>query len=764
MTINKMTLAAALSIGLLASSVSISAATIDDITGMNLAACPITGCKTKVTPHNAKCPKCMQPKENCTCNPCECDPCGAAPCDPCVKPCDPCANPCNEPCDPCSKKKKKCDPCKKEKCNPCECDPCGAAPAPCDCPPMATCPNNGEPTCAVCPNTSNLSDSQRQQIYAYPYAVYGGNNVVGEYNNGIAINESPYAPCPSCATSHIPCENALSAITDGIPIARSECDPCGAAPCNTCDPCASKSNSSFSWLNPFNVFGTSKCKTSCSSCNTGCSTGQACQLPVVTNTCNSCGCGVPVVQNNCGCPVQIQTQTSMDVCKKSLEPFTMSQTGAAAPLMSVFPDVPSGYWAGCEINRLAENDIIVGYPDRTFKPSLPVSRAELASMTIKGFNLNDNMTCPQTHFKDVPKNHWANKIINKAVANGLMCGYPNNMFKPNETVSRAEALTILSKGINCDMTDCQAREILSQYCDGNNVPSWAAIGVAKSLQAGVLANSPQPKNINPNNDASRADIASMLQSVRVAIGYDTQDKVTLNDGCPCENSKAYVEKETTVKVPTLQLCFNDEISAKHANIGDRFAARTVDSVTIDGQCFPAGSVVHGVVTEVIRPTMKCKGGLKLSFKDIQNGKCKVNLPNQIIVAQVNTMKRPNFFAKLVEAPFTWTGGILGNVGRTVGGAIVNAGNAVESVFDGVGVGTGEIFQGQLGAAGRSYVDAIKNTVKAPIDVTRTALSGTMGLFGYTADEITYLVDKNGMRVSSVNPKEQVTISFGCNEQ
>ncbi|UKI41995.1 MAG: hypothetical protein L6V95_03020 [Candidatus Melainabacteria bacterium] len=77
MTINKMTLAAALSIGLLASSVSISAATIDDITGMNLAACPISGCKTKVTPHNAKCPKCMQPKENCTCNPCECDPCGA---------------------------------------------------------------------------------------------------------------------------------------------------------------------------------------------------------------------------------------------------------------------------------------------------------------------------------------------------------------------------------------------------------------------------------------------------------------------------------------------------------------------------------------------------------------------------------------------------------------------------------------------------------------------------------------------------------------
>ena len=160
MTINKMTLAAALSIGILASTVTINAATIDDISGLNLASCPLSGCEKRITPNNAKCPKCFQPKNNCKCQ----DPC-EKPCeDPCEKSCDPCGA---APCDPC-------DPCEKS----CE-DPCNPCPA------MAPCPCPDEPACAVCPNPENNSDLHRQQVYAYPYAIYGGNNVVGEYNNGI---------------------------------------------------------------------------------------------------------------------------------------------------------------------------------------------------------------------------------------------------------------------------------------------------------------------------------------------------------------------------------------------------------------------------------------------------------------------------------------------------------------------------------------------------------------------------------------------------
>lgn len=651
MKLNKLTLAAVVTIGVLAgTNAGFSQETTTEISDVQLAACPLSGCSSPVTPQTATCPKCHKDKSSCNCQPVTDD------------------------------------------CNPC--------------PPIAQCPAPSDPTCAVCPNPPEGKKFE-QQVYAYPNAIYGNNQVVGERNNALYLGDD--------SRSNF----------GGVPLAE--------AP-------------------------------TCGSC--GDITGAAAPIPIMEDQALR---GISVDRNpnhidGCGCPVQIHTNTSMDVMKKSLEPFEYSaMTGGAAPIVSAFEDVPDGYWASCDINTLTENNVIAGYPDRTYKPNLPVSRAEMATLAVKGFNLNDDVTCSTNMFKDVPQGHWANKTIAKAVSNGLMTGYPNNTFKPNQPISRAEAFAIMAKGINCPMDECKANEILNNYCDGEAVPAWAKIPVAKVLDNGGISEFPNPKEISPNKDASRAEIASMLENVRVAMGYSSKDKVSTAD-CGCDVKKAYYEKEDVVTIPTLQLTFDDEISAKSANIGDRFAAKTIDAVTINGVEFPAGSRVDGKVLEVVRPTKNCQGAIKLSFNTIKFGKCKADLPNQILTAQVNKVKKPNAVARIVEFPFTWTGGLLGNVGRTVGGAIVSASNAVEQSVSGIGVGTGEVFQGKFRAAGRSYTDVGKAIVKAPVDVTRTALSGTMGLFQYTGDEITYLVDPNGMKVSSVNPREKVTIAFGCQEQ
>lgn len=672
MKLNKMTLAAALTIGVLASTNA--GFTQSEISSDLVAACPLSDCHTPVTPKTAVCPKCHKHIDKCSCgHKTNCNPCQKA------KSCD--------------------DDCKKisDDCNPC--------------PPLAQCPDISEPTCAVCPQPTDEKKFM-QQVYAYPNAIYGNNQVVGERNNGLYIGDG-----------------SLPAFS-GVPVATSGLD-CG--------------------------------------CQDGSMTGAASAIPCLDCVGPS---GIAVdrsTQNLDGinCPVQIHTNTSMEAMKKTYEPFQYSSSsgmaGGAAPLVSSYEDVPDGYWASCDINKLTDNNILAGYPDRTFKPNLPVSRAEMATMVVKGFNLNNDVSCPSAMFKDVPESHWANKTIAKAVSNGIMAGYPNNTFKPNQSISRAEAYTIMAKGINCPMSECDADKILSQYCDGNTVPNWAKIPVAKVLENGGISDFPNSDQISPNKDASRAEIASMLENVRVALGYSKDDKITTSS-CDCESRQAYFENEEIVTIPTLQLTFSDEISAKSANVGDRFSAKTIDAVTIAGVEYPAGSKVYGKVLEVVRPTKHCQGALKLSFDTIKFGKCKATLPNQILTAQVNKVKKPNAVARLIEFPFTWTGGLLGNVGRTVGGALVSFGNAVEQTVSGIGVGTGEIFQGEFRAAGRSYLDVGKAIVKAPVDVTRTALSGTMGLFQYTGDEISYLVDPNGMKISSVNPKEKVTIAFGCREQ
>ena len=589
----------------------------------------------------------------------------------------------------------------------------------CGCNDEISCDKPAVPATALCPQTGWASRAQMKQVYGYPQAIYGTNNYVGEPANSILSTESALNGLNA---------GTMSARTNGVTVATD-----------------------------------------------GSITGAAAQMPCL-NELPNINNGSFVNRNESqmdgnNCPIDFQSSNSIDAIKKSfvpfdLKPYANQMTGAAAGVAGgcMFPDVPNSHWASCDIDKLAMNDVVVGYPDGQFKPNRKISRAEFATMLVKGFNLDSCGMDRENLFSDVPRGNWANAAIAKAVDEKLLKGYPNGTFKPRNPVTRAEALTSISKGMTCDMDQCKADEILSKYADGASVPGWARIPVAKSLENGALKDSPNPNMIMPNKDASRADVASMLQTVRVAMGYDTNPK-TANSICPaCPIDKeAYVQEEEIVKIPTLQLSMIDQITAKSSHVGQFFRANTLEDVTINGVTYPCGSTVTGQVVEVIRPSGCDKGALKLSFTEIKNGDCKTKLPKQILKAEINKSKQVNPVARLVEMPFTLAGSLIGVVGRTAGGILTNVGNAAENVSNDAGYMLGHAFQGQFGAAARNLGDGLWETAKAPVDVTRTALSGTMGLFQTTGDEFAYLVDPRGYKISAVNPREHVTIAFGCNE-
>ena len=588
------------------------------------------------------------------------------------------------------------------------------APSPCGCNVAPKCETDPVPSTALCPSVKDLSRDTMKQVYAYPNAVYGYNNYVGTKSDSVYSAEG----------FSITRDNSkLSAGTMGTTVASD-----------------------------------------------GSITGAALDIPCINDMTSHNG--IPIIRDEmkmdgAGCPIQMNTANSIQAIKKTLVPFDLSQfngltTGGASSLQ-MFPDVPSGYWASCEIDKLATNDVVVGYPDRMFKPSRNISRAEFATMIVKGFDKNMYSMAPEKLFSDVPMNHWANSAITVAVHQDLLKGYPNGTFMPNHNVTRAEALCALAKGINCPSIDkCEAEQILSQYTDGSSVPEWAQIPIATALKNGALNNSQSPKTIAPFKDATRADIAAMLQNIRVSAGID-KNPVTANNTCPMPSldKKAYVENQEMVKIPTLQLEFKDQVTAKSSHVGQRFAAKTLEDVTIDGQLYPCGSNVYGKVVEVIRPSGCQKGALKLAFTEIENCGCRATLPRQILTAQIDKSNTPNIVSRVVTMPFTWAGSLVGIVGRTTGGMLTSLGNAVEDVSSGTGIALGEVFQGQFSAAGRSAMDVAKDTVKAPIDFTRTALSGTLGLLQTTGDEVAYVVDAKGYKISAINPKEHVTIAFGC---
>lgn len=712
MTIKKLTVAAAIAVGIATCSFNNA-----------MAACPVSGCNSCPTmTTTTTCPTCGQNSATCGCQ-------------------------------------------AKTPCCPTASAPCCPAPAP-------ICPT---PACATCPSTS-CNDLDMKQVYGYPNAIFGTNNYTGEQSNAIYSTESAWC-LDGC--------DALGAAQAGVPMAGLGQMTGAACGCNTgcgtgaspvCNSCQGGAIVNRNTTGCHNTTGYTGMYTAsrCGCNNTGFA---ASSLPVIAGSSCGCntGCAAPML-NGCGCGCNemttIQTSNSIQAIKRSFEAFTPSSgiTGAASPLSNAFPDVPDNYWAACPIDKLAMCDIVVGYPDSMFKPDRDISRAEFATMMVKGYNLNCASLPSKNIFRDVPKSHWANSLIAKAVEEGIMCGYPDNKFKPKQPVSRVEALTAMAHGINCDIDSCKAKEILSQYSDGSNVPEWAEIPVAKALQSGVLKSSPNCNTINPCSEASRAEIADMLQNTRVAIGFDTTSQ-TASSACacpkpadPCCPKKAYMENDEAVKIPTLKLCFRDEINAKSSNVGDIFAANTTEEIVINGKCYKSGSRVNGKIVEVIRPSGCEKGALKLAFTNIEDcSGCKTDLPKQVLTAQINCARTQNIVARLVAAPFTLVGGLLGTTGRTIGGMIASAGNAAEAVSGSVGIASSEILQGPCvwPAAGRSLIDAGKAAIMAPVDFTRTALAGGAGLFGTTIDEVAYLVDPNGSKISAINPKEKVTIAFGC---
>jgi|GEM_PF-432437 len=711
MTIKKLTVAAAIAVGIATCSLN-----------QAMAACPCN--QTPIAPA-----PCAEPLPVVTGPACPCET-RAPKCNRCQKTFDECD---------CKKK----DPCEKK--DPCKKDPCKKKKSDCGCPEEVSCDGPPTPAAAVCPGAGKPARQDMLQVYGYPNAIYGANNYVGE-------------PAASIANIDTPCATALCA----------PCSACGTgAACAAGAPCGCNQRSISSM--PLGSGTTVSSR--------GEATGAAAQLPCLNTAPTRCN-GIPIDRNerlmdNNNCPIDFQSSNSLDAVRKSFVPFTYkehcegaSMIGAAAGLPTGncnFPDVPQSFWAACDIDKLAINCVVVGYPDGYFKPNRDITRAEFATMLVKGFNLNCDMQ-REGLFKDVPRSNWANAAIAKAVDENLLAGYPNGTFKPNAHVTRVEALSTIAKGMTCDIDEYKANEILGKYADGGSVPNWARIPVAKSLQSGALKDMPNPNMIQPNKEASRAEVSSMLQTVRVALGYDTNPRTANNicPACPIEKS-AFMEQEEIVKIPTLKLAMMDQITSKSSHTGQYFRAKTLEDVAINGVSYPCGSTVTGQVVEVIRPSGCDKGALKLSFTEIKNGDCKTNLPKQILQAQINKSKNVNPVARLVEAPFTLAGSLVGTVGRTAGGIVTNLGNAVENVSNDAGYMLGHVFQGEFGAAARNLGDGLWETVKAPIDVTRTALSGTMGLFQTTGDEIAYLVDPRGYKISAVNPREHVTIAFGCAE-
>ncbi len=107
-----------------------------------------------------------------------------------------------------------------------------------------------------------------------------------------------------------------------------------------------------------------------------------------------------------------------------------------------YSDVNRGDWFNNAVSTLSNAGIITGYPDGTFRPNAPITRAEFAAIAAR---FSDVAYSGKNTFSDVPDTHWAARFITLAEHLGWVAGYPDGTFRPDKAITRAEAMTLINR-------------------------------------------------------------------------------------------------------------------------------------------------------------------------------------------------------------------------------------------------------------------------------------------------------------------------------
>jgi len=183
--------------------------------------------------------------------------------------------------------------------------------------------------------------------------------------------------------------------------------------------------------------------------------------------------------------------------------------------MNWISDISKKYWAKEYIAELAAMEVMEGFPDGTFRPNAPITRAELAALLQKTFiktKVRDAI-----NFRDVSKKYWAYDAIRETYEMGFFTTLGSREFNPTQKLTRLDVLITLAKGLYYKVTG-STEKILSAYKDASSIRNEHRDFIAALTENQVIINYPDKKLLNPKKVATRAEISALLYRAMVSSG------------------------------------------------------------------------------------------------------------------------------------------------------------------------------------------------------------------------------------------------------
>ncbi|MEK7548178.1 MAG: S-layer homology domain-containing protein, partial [Patescibacteria group bacterium] len=216
----------------------------------------------------------------------------------------------------------------------------------------------------------------------------------------------------------------------------------------------------------------------------------------------------------------IQTQISLmkKIVSKLLILLTIFLSLPSEIALAAFTDLGEAHKNYEAITYLQENGIINGYDDGSFKPDNTVNRAEFLKIIIDGSKIKLSIS-PPTPFKDVDNTAWYAKYLKKAYAENWINGYSDNTFRPDQAINKVEALKIIAKVQNWEASQFSANQPFSD----TPLNEWYIPYIAYAKEHNFLEET--GLNFSPSDEITRGGISEIIfRTLKEADETDTAIK------------------------------------------------------------------------------------------------------------------------------------------------------------------------------------------------------------------------------------------------
>ena len=143
-------------------------------------------------------------------------------------------------------------------------------------------------------------------------------------------------------------------------------------------------------------------------------------------------------------------------------------------------DVTRGQWFNHAISTLSSMGIVKGHNDGTFAPNAPITRAEFAAIAAR---FDDKNTDTSSKFTDIAS-HWAKNEIGIAANKGWINGYPDGTFRPNQYITRAEAMTLVNRVLNrLPENSSDLLDSMIKWPDNSDASAWYYLAVQEATNS-----------------------------------------------------------------------------------------------------------------------------------------------------------------------------------------------------------------------------------------------------------------------------------------